>query len=140
MPHKEPRIRVERGLYRAGATYYARATPPGAKRAVWKSLGKVNLSRARDLRDEFVATVRVGKPVPPAAAKARRFDRVADEWLATRKHLLTIQELRQQTYDSNESALRLHLKPYFRDRSISAITSDDLVRWHVRPVAHNHGC
>jgi hypothetical protein len=44
MPHKHPRVRVERGLYLAGDTYYAAATPPGAIQRRWKSLGKINLS------------------------------------------------------------------------------------------------
>ena len=82
MPHKEPRVRVERGLYKGGATYYATATPPGGKRPRWKSLGKVNLSRARDLRDAFVTEVRGGNAPPPAAGNANRFERIADEgWL-----------------------------------------------------------
>src|SRR5918997_3523190 len=121
MPHKEPRIRVERGLYRTGTTYYARATPPGGKRPVWKSLGKVNLSRARDLRDQFVAEVRAGRA--PAVVKRAPFGQVADEWLLTRRHLLAIEELREQTYVSNEITLRCHLKPYFGEREVASITS-----------------
>lgn len=131
MPHRELRVRVERGLYRAGATYYARATPPGAKRPVWKSLGKVNLSRARDLRDQFVAEVRTRRPSAVATVEDCRFEQVADEWLAVRKRLLEIDELRQQTFDSNETAVRLHIKSYFGDRTVGSITSDDLVRWQV---------
>jgi hypothetical protein len=130
MPHREPRTRVERGLYRAGTTYYARATPPGGKRPVWRSLGKVNLSRARDLRDQFVAEVRAG--AVPAVRKPGSFARVADEWLETRKRLLAINELREQTFVSIEIALRRHLKRYFGEREIATITSDDLVRWQAQ--------
>jgi integrase len=129
MPHKEPRVRVERGLYRTGTTYYARATPRGGNRAVWKSLGKVNLSRARDLRDQFVAEVRSGRS--PAALRRAPFGQVADEWLLTRRRLLAIEELRDQTFASNEIALRRHLKPYFGEREVASITSDDLVRWQA---------
>ena len=129
MPHKEPRTRVERGLYRAGPTFYARATPPGAKRPVWKSLGKVNLSRARDLRDQFVAEVRAGRT--PTVLKRASFEQAADEWLATRRRLLAIEEIREQTFVSNEIALRRHLNPYFGEREIATITSDDLVRWQA---------
>jgi len=46
------RVRIERGLYRDGAIYYACATPPGSRSAVWRSLGTVGKMEARRLRDE----------------------------------------------------------------------------------------
>jgi hypothetical protein len=45
------RIRVERGLYRDGSTFYACATPAGSRTARWKSLGDVGVMQARRLRD-----------------------------------------------------------------------------------------
>ena len=130
MPHKDPRVRVERGLYKAGATYYARATPPGEKRPRWKSLGKVNLSRARDLRDQFVAEVRSGHAAPRPRNPACHFDGLASEWLRYQRRLVEAGELRPQTFSSYEIAVRLHLKPCFEQRLLDAITCDDLVRWH----------
>ena len=113
MPHKQPRVRVERGLYKAGATYYAGAVPPGEKRPRWKSLGKVNLTRARDLRDRFVAEVRSGGL--PRRDQARRA--ASTEWRVNgwrvRAQLVRVDELRSQTFDSYEIAVRVHLKPYF---------------------------
>jgi len=60
MPRNEKKIRVERGLYRAGETYYACATPPGARTALWRSLGRVGLMEARRRRDRFAAEVLPG--------------------------------------------------------------------------------
>jgi hypothetical protein len=40
------RIRVERGLYRDGSTFYACATPAGSRTARWKSLGDVGVMQA----------------------------------------------------------------------------------------------
>jgi hypothetical protein len=73
MPHKHPKVRVERGLYIAGDTYYATATPPGKRQRRWKSLGKVNLSRARDLRDAFAVEVRRGRAEQRRAGRAASF-------------------------------------------------------------------
>ena len=132
MPHKQPRVRVERGLYKAGATYYACAVPPGEKRPRWKSLGKINLTRARDLRDRFVAEVRSGQVAALRPGPASRFDRVASEWLASQERLVLVDELRSQTFASYEIAVRVHLTPFFRERLVTAVTGDDLVRWQAR--------
>jgi hypothetical protein len=37
-----------------------------------------------------------------------------------------------KTFVSNEIALRRHLKPYFGEREVASITSDDLVRWQAQ--------
>src|SRR4051795_7586114 len=132
MPHTHPRVRVERGLYLAGDTYYAVATPPGATQRRWKSLGKINLSRARDLRDAFAAEVRSGRVQPKRPGRPASFEVVADEWLELQRRLLKMGELRQRTYDSYEGAVRLHLKPFFGRRPVRSLTGDHLVRWHVQ--------
>lgn len=62
----------------------------------------------------FVAEVRAGRS--PVVLKRAPFGQVADEWLQTRRHLLAIDELREQTFVSNEIGLRCHLKPYFGER------------------------
>jgi hypothetical protein len=53
VPPKAKKIRVERGLYRAGGTYCACATAPGQRQARWKTLGAIGLMEARRRRDEF---------------------------------------------------------------------------------------
>jgi integrase len=132
MPHKHPRVRIERGLYRAGDTYYAAATPPGVRRPRWKSLGKVSLSRARDLRDAFAVEVRGGRATPRRPGRAASFEAVADEWLEAQARLVKTEELRQRTYECYESSVRLHLKPFFQRRLVRSLTGDDLARWHVQ--------
>ena len=47
MPSPEKRVRVERGLYKTGNLYYACATPPGSRSAIWRALGAVNLMEAQ---------------------------------------------------------------------------------------------
>ena len=81
-PISRNRERVERGLYRDGAVYYACATPAGSRTARWKSLGSIGVMEARRLRDEFAAEVRHGR-VPAGARERRRasFEAVAHEWL-----------------------------------------------------------
>src|SRR4051794_39801852 len=63
VPKKAKKIRVERGLYRAGGTYYACVTPPGERQARWRTLGEIGLMQApRTVRE------------------------VAAEWLAEQQH------------------------------------------------------
>jgi len=40
------RVRIERGLYRDGAIFYACATPQGSRSAVWRSLGPIGKMEA----------------------------------------------------------------------------------------------
>src|SRR5687768_10786989 len=54
MPRKHARVRVERNLYRASNAFYACATPPGGRQAVWRPLGEVGIMEARRMLDEFV--------------------------------------------------------------------------------------
>jgi integrase len=126
-PHKRPkRVRVERGLYQRGKTYSACATPTGESKPLWKSLGTVNLSMARRLRDEWVAEVRQGKIVRSKA----KFGEVARKWIEQQERRVGSGELRQTTYDGYEVGLRLHVLPHFENRVLQTIKPDDLVAWH----------
>lgn len=48
MARKQKPTRIERGLYRAGKTYLACATPAGARKAKWKTIGLMEARRERD--------------------------------------------------------------------------------------------
>jgi integrase len=126
------RERVERGLYRDGAVYYACATPAGSRNARWKSLGAVGVMQARRLRDEFVADVRQGR-VLSAVRDGRRvsFEAVAGEWLDAQRALVEVGELAPRTLDGYELSVRRHLIPFFGSRPIATITPNDLVAWHA---------
>ena len=131
MPHKQPRVRVERGLYRADDTYYASVTPPGSRRPRWKSLGKVTLSRARVLRDEFAVEVRAGRARASTTSRRTTFASVATDWLEVQDRLVAVGELGTRTYDAYETAVRLHLKPHFGSKLIQNVSADDLADWHA---------
>ena len=49
---------MERVLYEAGDVFYACATPPGSRTAMWKSLGAVGIMEARRRRQRFAADLR----------------------------------------------------------------------------------
>jgi integrase len=120
------RTKVERGLYQRGKTYFAMATPPGARQPKWKALGEVNLSEARRLRDEFVADVKGGK-----VARARaKVSEVATLWLAEMGRLRDLGQLRPRVYAGYESAVEKHINPHLGHRYIGTLTAEDLVGWH----------
>ncbi len=130
MPRSERRIRLERGLYRAGRTFYACATPPGARQAVWKTLGEVGLMEARRLRDEYVVEAR---RIPrPARAVRATFADVADEWLRDQEDRVRVGDLLLRTFETYELGLRRHALSEVDARQLHAITADDLVAWHRR--------
>jgi hypothetical protein len=60
MARKEKPERVERGLYLAGKTYLACATPPGSRKVKWKTIGEVGLMEARRKREAWAVEVRSG--------------------------------------------------------------------------------
>ena len=131
---REPskRKRIERGLYLDGSTYYACATPPGGRAAVWKSLGPVGRMEARRLRDEFVAAVRLGRvTATPGDRRRRTFSEVADDWLAAQQALVDVGEIAPRTLEVYEVSVRRHLKPTFGSRSIRSIAPNDLVAWYA---------
>lgn len=128
MPRKEPRVRVERGLYKSGDTYIACVTPPGEKRERWKSLGKVGLTRARVLRDEFAAEIRSGRAIAGGRAV---FADAAKDFLAYCDQLVAVDEMAPRTREAYGTAVNSHLVPYFKQRDIRKITPDLLVAWHA---------
>ena len=128
MPRNETRIRIERGLYRAGKYYYACATPPGSRTAIWKALGAINLMEARRLRDRFCAEVQ-GAPAPTVRRTRVTFGKLAAEWLAEQRARLHAGEISPRTFEGYELALRRHVLPVFGSRQIRAITPDHLVAW-----------
>src|SRR4051794_26220027 len=85
VPLKDKKIRIERGLYRAGATYYACATPAGQRQARWKSLGQIGLMEARRRRDQFAAEVRA-KGFTPTPKPSPPVTEVAHDWLRDQQH------------------------------------------------------
>lgn len=128
MPRKQDRVRLERGLYRAGNVYFACATPLGSRKVVWKKLGAVGVMEARRLRDEFAAETRRA----PAAPRSRRvtYGEVTDEWLCDQEARPAVGDLARSTLAGYRDELKRHILPVFGERQIASITPDDLVRWH----------
>lgn len=120
------RTRVERGLYVKGVVYYACA-PDSNGKMVWKSLGKVSLIEARDLRSEFALKMR--KTTQRRAPKLT-VTQVADLWQEEIDDLVARGQLRPRTGQAHEEALRLHIKPLLGPRKIGALGVEDLEEWH----------
>ncbi len=79
MPRKDRPIRVERSLDRSRRTILARATHPGSRQALCKTLGETGIVDARRRRDEFVVEVRQATaPLEPTRLKPAD---VAADWL-----------------------------------------------------------
>jgi integrase len=129
MPRSRPRIKIERGLYRAGDVYWACVTPRGERQARWERLGAIGIQEARRLRDEFAYKLRSGElRRPPRRVTVKQ---VADEWLRCLDDLVAIGELRPRTRDSYRDAVLHHVVPTYGSRQIATISPDDLVRWHA---------
>jgi len=127
VPRNEKRVRVERGLYKAGKHYYACATPPGGRTAVWKGLGAVGLMEARRLRDKFSAEM-LGA-LAPTPVKRATFGELAAEWLAEQKARRDAGEMSPRTFEGYELGLRRHVLPAFATWQVRAIGPDHLVAW-----------
>jgi integrase len=134
MARKEKRTRIERGLYRAGKTYLACATPAGSPRAKWKTIGEVGLMEARRERDKWAVEVRAGG-VQASSSGRESVKEVALAWLAYVERLVAIGELRTRTLESYKTGVMLHLLPDYGHRRIRSITTDDLVEWHRKQRA-----
>jgi integrase len=136
MPRSEKRVRVERGLYKAGRTYFACATPPGGRQALWKTLGDVGLMEARRMRDEFVVEAR--RTGPPARSPRTTFAEIADEWLRDQEHRVRVGDLQGRTLEIYELGLRRHALPELGAHQVRNITPDDLVAWNRRRQAEGY--
>lgn len=133
MPRSQsiPRVRVERGLHRQGDTWLASATPRGERRERFKVIGKnIGIKQARILRDQAVVELRrprgqihVDTTMP--------FSDLGDAWLAHKQRLAAADKLAHGTVAGYESALRLHLGPFFdnRCRAAADIVATDVVDW-----------
>src|SRR5450755_2847423 len=98
MPRKEARRRIERGLYRCGAVYWACATPPGQRRAQWLKIGAVGILEARRRRDEFAYKLASGGL--PTVRKRMTVREVADDWFNHLDDLVAAGQLRPRTVSS----------------------------------------
>ncbi len=130
MAWTEKRIRVERGLYRAGPIYWACATPRDSRTARWHKLGPVGIQEARRLRDEFAYKLKAGQ-IPTPNRRHTVLD-ASELWFAHLDELVRCGELRPRTVASYAGGVRLHLLPDYGSRLIASITPDDLVAWHER--------
>lgn len=128
MARKEKPERVERGLYLAGKTYLACATPPGSRKVKWKTIGEVGLMEARCERDAWAVEVRSGG-VPKTGGR-ETVKEVALAWLRYIEGLVEIGELRPRTLEAYKIGVMLHLIPDYGHRRIRSMTTDDLVEWH----------
>ncbi len=64
MPRAGKRVRIERGLYKTGDLFYACATPPGSRSAMWKRAsssrrGTIPSSCRASSADEAIAYARI---------------------------------------------------------------------------------
>lgn len=127
MPSTEKRVRVERGLYRAGNTFYACATPAGARSAVWRSLGAVGLMEAWRLRERFAAETQITAVV--VTNSRATLAEVAEEWLGEQSTRTRVGEMSPRTLEIYEIGLRRHVLPVLGARQVRSITPDQLVAW-----------
>ena len=107
MARKEKPERVERGLYLAGKTYLACATPPGSRKVKWMTIGEVGLMEARRKRDAWAVEVRSGGI--SATGGKETVKEVAEAWLKHIERLVDIGELRERTLESYKTGVNIHL-------------------------------
>lgn len=127
---KPRRVRVERGLYRIGGSWWACVTPKGQREARWRKLGDVGRLEARRLRDEFAYAVHSG--TAPSQPRRMAVRDAITAWFEQLDELERSDQLRARTVASYKDGVRLHFAPEFASRQISSITPDDLVAWHER--------
>src|SRR5271166_1539065 len=113
MARTQKPARVERGLYRAGDTFLACATPPGSRTVRWKTLGEIGLMEARVQRDAWVTDVKAGH-----ASRTERatVEDVGIAWLAHLQARVVTGSLRERTVESYASGLNLHILPDYGQR------------------------
>jgi integrase len=130
MADKEERVKIDRGLYQRGSTYWACATAPGERTVRWKRLGPLGIQEARRERDKFAYRLKNGELAPRSRRMTVR--QVSVEWMAHLDELRRDGELRPRTVASYEGGIRLHVLPQWASRDVSSITADDLVAWYQR--------
>ncbi len=128
MSRKDPRIRVERGLYRFADVFWACSTPPGQRQAQWLKLGAIGITEARRRRDEFAYKLAHGG-TPPRRSRMTVAE-VAREWFVDLDDLVDAGQLRPRTAGSYKGGIRLHVLPMLANREIASIGPDDLLAWH----------
>lgn len=128
MPRKAKRVRVERGLYRAGDVWLACVTPKGQRNPRWLKLGNVGVQEARRLRAEFAYKINAGQV--PLRVRRLTIRELQDNWFEQLDALEAAGELRPRTVAANKDGVRLHFTPSFGSRQLSSLTADDLVDWH----------
>jgi integrase len=128
MPRKHKRVRVERGLYKAGREYWACATRPGETRAEWLKIGAAGVQEARRRRDAFAFKLKHGEIAPTGRRLTLR--QLAAEWLADLEKLVAAGKLRPRTLESYRNGIVHHVLPTLGSRIVASITPDDLVKWH----------
>lgn len=133
MAFKEKRIRIERGLYKAGDIYWACATPPGDRTACWKKIGAVGIQAARRERDTFAYELKSGMLAAPRRRISIR--ELSREWFARLDELEAAGELRPRTVSSYKDGINHHVLPRWASRDVRSIDPDDLVSWHERQRA-----
>lgn len=133
MAFKHKRVRVERGLYKAGDVYWACATRPHNRAAEWKRLGVIGIQQARRDRDEFAYELKSGKLTP--VARPIKLHELADQWFGRLDELEAAGDLRPRTVSSYKGGITLHVLPRWGSREVASIDVDDLVRWHERQRA-----
>ena len=126
MARRDKPVRVERGLYRAGRTFLACATPRGSRVVRWKTIGEVGLMEARAERDAWATHVR-GGGVP--VLERATVEAAARVWLEHVQGRVEAGELRPRTLESYANGINLHVLPHLGRRQISSLTADDLVAW-----------
>ena len=112
MPRKAKRVRVERGLYRAGDVWLACVTPKGQRKPRWLKLGDVGVQEARRLRAEFAYKLNAGQV--PLRSRRLTVRELQADWFAHLDELEAAGELRPRTVASYKDGVRLHFTPIVR--------------------------
>jgi integrase len=128
MAFKHKRVRVEKGLYKSGDSFWACATASHTRTASWKKIGPVGIQEARRIRDTFAFELKNGNVDRPTSRITVR--QLADEWFDRLDELEAAGELRPRTVSSYKTGVKLHVLPHWASREAGSISSDELVAWH----------
>lgn len=126
-PRAPRRRKVEQGLYITGDVYSTCATPPGSRRAKWKTLGVMGIMEARRLRDDWRVEVRAGRFTP--LISGMDLEPIALDFLRDCETRVIKGSMARNTATTYGSSLRYHVIPYFKDVPIEAVEPDHIVQW-----------